>query len=164
MREPWIKNDDDVVWYAGYGSNLSKKRFMLYIEKCHKDHLISDDEDHAWFPGQMYFGNESGRWNNKGVAFYDPNVPGKTFMRMYKVTRQQLEEIQNKEGRRFYGRKHNLGIHQDGYPIYTLTSETRFSSNPPDESYFSLILEALSEENKFTEKEANRYLDKCLNN
>ena len=32
MREPWIKNDDDVVWYAGYGSNLSKERFLCYVK------------------------------------------------------------------------------------------------------------------------------------
>lgn len=164
MHEPWIRNDEDMVWYAGYGSNLSKKRFMRYIEFCTPNYLISDDEDHAWFPGRMYFGNESGRWNHKGVAFYDPKVPGKTFMRLYKVTRKQLEKIQDKEGRGFYGRKQNLGIHPDGCPIYTLTSDTRFFSNSPDESYFSLILRALIEENGFTETEAKRYLEMCLKN
>lgn len=164
MRKPWIENDNDVVWYAVYGSNLSKNRFMGYINGCTVKYLVSEGEDHAWFSGQMYFGNESNRWNHKGVAFFDQNASGKTFMRMYKVTRQQLEKIQDQEGRGFYGRKQILGIHPDGCTIYTLTSETRFSSNSPDESYFSLILRALIEENGFTETEAKRYLEMCLKN
>ena len=164
MREPWIKNDDDVVWYAGYGSNLSKNRFMRYIEGCTPNHLITDDEDHAWFPGQMYFGNESSRWNHKGVAFYDPNVEGKTFMRMYKVTREQLKEIQRQEGpsAKWYGRIQPLGIQADGCSIYTLTSEVRHPFNAPDDSYLSLISRALTEENSFTLSEAILYLAACL--
>ena len=178
MREPWIKNEDDVVWYAVYGSSLSKKRFLCYIESgtcrengksypgCKNNKLISHKEDHAWYPGRMYFGNNSGSWNNKGVAFYDPNGYGKTFMRMYKVTRQQLMEIREQEGQgaKWYGRIQALGIHADGTPIYTLTSQTRRPFNAPDESYFTLITKALIEENGFTKKEANSYLAECLDN
>lgn len=178
MNEPWIKNDDDAVWYAGYGSNLSKNRFMRYTKGgvcrengkeysgCTIDHLISNEEDRAWFPGRMYFGNKSGTWNHKGVAFYDPNASGRTFMRMFKVTRQQLREIQGQEGpsANWYGRIQALGIHADGCPIYTLTSETRRPANVPDETYLSLIIRALIEENGFTENEANLYLALCLNN
>ena len=57
-----------------------------------------------------------------------------------------------------------LGIHADGCPIYTLTSEIRHSFNAPDDSYLSLITKALIEENGFTENEANLYLAMCLNN
>ena len=178
MNEPWIKNDEDAVWYAGYGSNLSKERFLCYIKGgvcqengreypgCANNQLVSDADDHAWFPGQMYFGNESGTWNHKGVAFYDPNVSGRTFMRMFKVTRQQLRDIQEQEGSspKWYGRIQALGIHSDGSPIYTLTSETRRLANAPDETYISLIIRALIKENGFSENEANLYLAMCLNN
>ena len=178
MHEPWIKNEDDVIWYAGYGSNLGKERFMCYIEGgicrengreydgCTDKQLVSDADDHAWFPGQMYFGNKSGTWNGKGVAFYDPNASGRTFMRMYKVTRQQLREIQEQEGSssKWYGRIQALGIHTDGCPIYTLTSEIRHPFNAPDDSYLSLITGALIGENGFTENEANIYLAMCLHN
>ena len=178
MREPWIKNDDDVVWYAGYGSNLSKERFLLYVKGgtcrengkkyrgCTNKNLVSDKDDHAWFPGRMYFGNDSGSWNHKGVAFYDPNADGKTFMRMYKVTREQLKEIQEQEVKspKWYGKIQPLGIHADGCPIYTLTSEIRHPFNAPDDNYLSLIIKALIEENGFTENEANLYLAICLNN
>ena len=87
-------------------------------------------------------------------------------MRMYKVTRQQLMEIQEQEGPspKWYGRIQALGIHADGCPIYTLTSKTRRPFNAPDESYLSLITKALIEENGFTENEANLYLALCLNN
>lgn len=178
MREPWISDDEDAVWYAVYGSNLSKDRFLCYIkggyceangrtyDGCTNDRLISDEEYRAWFPGQMYFGNKSGTWNNKGVAFYDPNASGKTFMRMYKVTRRQMQEIQVQEGpgANWYGRIQALGIHADGSPIYTLTSETRRPANAPDDSYISLIKSALTEENGFTKRDANRYLAECLKN
>ena len=139
---------------------------VIYIEGCTPNHLITDDEDHSWFPGQMYFGNESGRWNHKGVAFYDPNAEGKTFMRMYKVTRRQLKKIQEQEGpsAKWYGRIQPLGIHADGCPIYTLTSEIRHPFNAPDDSYLSLILRALTEENSFTLSEAILYLAECLHN
>ena len=176
MREPWINNDEDVIWYAVYGSNLCKKRFMYYVEGgyceangrhydgCRMKHLVSDEEFRVWFPGQMYFGNNSGTWNHKGVAFYDPNASGRTFMRMYKVTREQLWDIQGQECRKpeWYGRILALGIHADGCPIYTLTSEYRHSFNAPDNSYLSLISQALVEENGFTEAEAKAYLDECL--
>lgn len=178
MHEPWIKNEDDVIWYAGYGSNLGKERFMCYIEGgicrenrkeydgCTNKQLVSDADDHAWFPGQMYFGNKSGTWNGKGVAFYDPKASGRTFMRMFKITWQQLKEIQKQEGpsAKWYGRIQALGIHADGCQIYTLTSEIRHTFNAPDDSYLSLITKALIEENGFTENEANRYLTLCLNN
>ncbi len=176
MHEPWIKNEDDVIWYAGYGSNLSKERFMCYIEGgicrengreydgCTKKQLVSDAYDHAWFPGQMYFGNKSGTWNRKGVAFYDSNASGRTFMRMFKITRQQLKEIQVQEcpSKNWYGKIQALGIHADGSPIYTLTSEARRPANAPDDTYLSLIKKALIEENGFTENEANLYLAGCL--
>ncbi len=176
MHGPWIKDDDDVVWYAVYGSNLQKKRFLCYVKGgyceangihykgCANKELVSNKDDHAWFPGQMYFGNDSGSWNHKGVAFYDPNAAGRTFMRMYKVTREQLREIQGKEGKSagWYGRVLALGIHVDGTPIYTLTSEFRHQFNAPDNSYLSLISQALIEENDFTEAEAKAYLDECL--
>lgn len=176
MREPWINNDEDVIWYAVYGSNLCKKRFMYYVEGgdceangrhydgCRMKYLVSDEEFRAWFPGQMYFGNTSGTWNDKGVAFYDPSASGRTFMRMYKVTREQLWDIQGQESRKpeWYGRIMALGIHADGCPIYTLTSEFRHSFNAPDISYLSLISQALVEENGFTKEEAEAYLDECL--
>lgn len=178
MREPWINDKEDIVWYAGYGSNLSEERFLCYIKSgyciengkwydgCSNPTLVSEKDDRAWFPGQMYFGNTSGSWNNKGVAFYDPNAAGRTFMRMYKVTREQLMEIQDKEGlsANWYGRIYALGIHTDGTPIYTMTSEARHSFNAPDNTYQNLILKALVEENGFTETEANLYLSQCLHN
>ena len=176
MREPWINNDEDVIWYAVYGSNLCKKRFMYYVEGgdceangrhydgCHRKQLVSDEEFRTWFPGQMYFGNTSRSWNHKGVAFYDPIASGRTFMRMYKVTRDQLWDIQGQEVRKpeWYGRIQALGIHADGCPIYTLTSEFRHPFNAPDGSYFNLISRALVEENGFSEKEAEDYLSGCL--
>lgn len=87
-------------------------------------------------------------------------------MRMYKVTRQQLMEIQDQEGssEKWYGRIYALGIHTDGTPIYTMTSETRHPFNAPDDTYINLISKALTEENGFTEPEANLYISQCLHN
>ena len=85
-------------------------------------------------------------------------------MRLFKVTRQQLWKTQGREGRsaEWYGKVLSLGIHADGCPIYTLTSEYRHTFNAPSETYIDLISRALVEENGFSEKEAEDYLSVCL--
>ena len=131
----------------------------LWSESCLRD-----------YPGRMYFGQESRSWKEndapKGVAFYDPAQTGETHMRLYKISRAQLHEVQAQEGLKpyWYGRLVTLGVHEDGCPIYTITSLYPHPRNAPSERYFNRIRDALTKECKKAESEADAYLDICRAN
>ena len=150
-NEMWGVKDNDTIWYACYGSNLSEERFDCYIKggTCSlnsKTYPGCDDKTHWGRPeyavvqGEMYFGNSSPSWNQKGVAFFDPDAEGRTYMKLYPIKRSQLMDIQKQEGSsaNWYGRILCLGIRNDR-PVYTLTSKTRRFLNLPDKKYLTLI-------------------------
>lgn len=158
MRTMWGLQDKDEVWYACYGSNLSEERFRCYIEgdKCEQNGITyvgcSDksewtDKAMATFDGELYFGNQSGSWGGKGVAFFDPEGVGVTYMRLYRIKYAQFCDLQKMEGAssNWYGRIVCLGI-KDNLPLYTLTSEKRRPSNNPSKAYLRLITKALRDE------------------
>lgn len=174
MREAWGAKDDDLVWYACYGSNLSVKRFVCYIKGgvCAENHkkYAGCGDNSEWkdsivktYKGKMYFGNKSGSWDNKGVAFYDNEGEGSVVMRLYKITRGQLIDLQNQEGnsKSWYGRIVCLDVLTDGCPVYTITSEGRRPLNEPSDAYVDLIEKALIEECSLKEQEVVAYLRKC---
>lgn len=150
-NEMWGVDDNDTIWYACYGSNLSEERFACYIEggTCDlngKSYIGCKDKTHWGHPeyavvqGEMSFGNSSPSWNSKGVAFFDPDSEGRTYMKLYPIRRSQLMDIQKQEGSsaNWYGRTLCLGI-RNNRPVYTLTSKTRRPVNLPDEKYLTLI-------------------------
>ena len=70
----------DLVWYACYGSNIYKKRFLFYIKggqpevstKCYKgcsDKNAPTYDKQIRIPYELYFSKESSSWENRGVAF-----------------------------------------------------------------------------------------------
>lgn len=171
----WHKSDDDDVWYAAYGSNLNAARFRCYLQggTCAQNgHFYSGCSDkREWMDskvkkvsGRMYFGNHSSSWNGGGVAFFDESAGGMAIMRLYKINRAQLHEIQCQEGMspNWYGRLVRLGNEQDGCPIYTFTAEARRSSVNPDPVYLNLIKTALIDECGYNAKEVEKYLQSCL--
>jgi len=170
MRQPW-GGDNDYVWYASYGSNLSEERFACYImggvcKQNGKFYSGCSDKTH-WkasdlrrFKGRLYFGNRSGSWGGKGVAFFDENGSASVQMRLYKISRKQLLEVRNQEGKSdsWYGRIVCLGIDEDGTEIYTLTSKTLRDENAPSDEYLDLIKTALINECGYSAKAVNCYL------
>ena len=121
-HEMWGINNEDIVWYACYGSNLSEERFLYYLEggTCPlngKTYRGCDDASYwketayAKVRGEMYFGNSSPSWNHKGVAFFDPNTEGTTYMKLYSIKQSQLLGVQRQEGLsdNWYGRILCLG-------------------------------------------------------
>ena len=152
----WCTHEDDAVWYAAYGSSLSRERFRCYVEGgtcaengkyypgCRYKTLWSADELCS-FPGRLYFGNHSKSWENGGVAFYSPKGSDRIQMRLYRITREQLADIQKQEGPspRWYGNQVLLGLHRDGSPIYTLTCKGTNEKNSPCDAYRELIRTAL---------------------
>jgi len=101
---------EDLVWYASYGSNLSRERFMCYIEGgtppgSTKDHSgCSDrspprDDRPILLPHGLLFSMRSAQWEDGGVAFVDPEnmTPTGTLGRMYLVTGEQFVQIVRQE-------------------------------------------------------------------
>ncbi|SDY94500.1 Uncharacterized conserved protein YtfP, gamma-glutamylcyclotransferase (GGCT)/AIG2-like family [Proteiniborus ethanoligenes] len=135
VYQPWFEGVayiyTNYVWYACYGSNINKERFMKYIlgdairSGC-RDKTPPVDEKPIIVKYPIYFANHSSRWNNKGVAFLDISKRGKSYGKMYLITKEQFEEIHQQEGNgpSWYNKKVNLGF-QGGIPIQTITHELR---------------------------------------
>ena len=66
-------------------------------------------------------------------------------MRLYLITHEQFLEVQGQEGR-WYSKCVELGVAEDGNPIYSFTSPIRYRSNPPSKKYRDWIEKALVEE------------------
>lgn len=165
------------VWYAGYGSNIDTERFKCYINGgvCIQNSRFypgcTDKSDWiakkcAKFKGEIYFGNSSGSWGAKGVAFFDKDGSDTVPMMLYKITLEQFLEVQRQEGADddWYGRAVYLGVDEDGDSIYTITSKTRRPKNEPAQIYLELIKTALIENCSYTENEASTYLRNALKN
>lgn len=132
--------------YAAYGSNLLKKRFMVYIKggnfrnnayKGSKDK--SEPEDWGWtrVPYRLYFAKSSSLWDNKGVAFLstknEVNPEMFAVVRLWKISYQQFKDIQMQEGSWYLYTLH-LGC-IGGLPILTITSENELTHNLPSDNY-----------------------------
>lgn len=102
------------VWYASYGSNLSKSRFMSYINGTVPEGLITAQvgtRDHAepiddraiCFTGRMHFAGSSSRWGGGGMSFIDSDPVAKTLGRAYQITAEQFDDIIAQENRKEVG-------------------------------------------------------------
>jgi len=172
----WGEMDKEYVWYACYGSNLSSDRFRCYIEGgtckengrtytgCTSDKTLWKESKVKRFSGRMFFGNRSGSWGGKGVAFFENSGRDEVIMRMYKITKEQLKEVQEQEGMsmKWYGKTLCLGLDEDGCPIYTITNGERVPHNEPADNYVALIKKALVEECGISAGEAEEYIAGCM--
>ena len=105
-----MTNLQDKVWYACYGSNILKERFLCYIkggqpngaktnyEGCTDKTLPADNED-FYICSELYFSRQSSNWDNGGVAFirtlFEPQAS--TMGRIYLITKGQLIDIARQE-------------------------------------------------------------------
>lgn len=95
------------VWYASYGSNLSRRRFEHYLhggtpDGAHRRYQGASDptppRDARPFelPYQLRFGGASRTWGG-GMAFVDTTAPGRTLARMYRISRDQFADVHAQE-------------------------------------------------------------------
>ncbi len=98
----------DFVWYAAYGSNLSRARFDCYIKGGRPEGALHDypgcrdrtdpETTLPWrLDGALVFGKESRAWTGHGVAFLDLSRKERARSRIYLVTREQFEDITAQE-------------------------------------------------------------------
>ena len=104
------EGSSDLVWYAGYGSNLLAERFLAYMQGGRPpnapEHVVESGARDSTPPRAeicveidygISFGGDSRRWGG-GVAFIDPRPgSGQAFVRAYLVTVEQLEDLHRQE-------------------------------------------------------------------
>ena len=101
---------DGHIWYAAYGSNLTRSRFMVYLEggcvpgSDHYHPPCADPTppaaDHGIaLPHALYFARESNRWHGCGVAFLEPlqSDAASAYVRLYRITREQFVHVVEQE-------------------------------------------------------------------
>ncbi|KAJ7956463.1 Histone deacetylase [Quillaja saponaria] len=95
------------IWYATYGSNMWKPRFLCYIEGGQVEGMIKQcfgsmdkttPKEIQWknFPCRLFFGHESSHsWGPGGVAFLNPerNTKYNTCMCLYRITLEQFNDV-----------------------------------------------------------------------
>lgn len=102
------------IWYASYGSNLSRSRFMSYVNGTVPEGLITSHPgcrdtseptgDIAMsFPGRMHFAGKSSRWGGGGASFVDASSVGKALGRAYNISMQQFDDVIAQENRQEVG-------------------------------------------------------------
>jgi hypothetical protein len=107
------------VWYAAYGSNLSRDRFLTYVRGGRpagarrtypgaRDTSLPSAEVAFTMPGQMFFAWESPTWGG-GIAFYDSTSEGSVLARAYRLTEQQFADVAAQEMHREPGEDLDLG-------------------------------------------------------
>jgi hypothetical protein len=96
----------DLVWYASYGSNLLRERFLAYILGAHApgaataqvgctDPTLPRAERRLLLLHKLYFAHTSSQWEDQGVAFIhrEQEESAKTLGRMYLISSQQFKEV-----------------------------------------------------------------------
>ncbi|TGB00758.1 hypothetical protein [Halobacillus salinus] len=102
--------EQNLVWYASFGSNINVDRFLCYIrggkpalsndtERGCRDATLPRNERPFVMNHQLYFAKEAGRWNGGGVGFIDTtrDESYRTYSNMYLVTREQFMDITAQE-------------------------------------------------------------------
>jgi len=96
----------ELIWYVGYGSNLSEERFNCYISGGTpkygvKNHIGCRDKNPfvkkstMTIPYELYFAETSSSWENKAVAFIRPVTDHSvhTICTCYLIQKEQLTDI-----------------------------------------------------------------------
>src|SRR4051812_48393318 len=95
--------DDAWVWYAAYGTNLRRERFMCYLDGgrpegalraypgCRNSSPPRAEVVLSW-PGLLTFGGESSTWTG-AMAFVGTSASRRVWARGYLVTVGQLSDV-----------------------------------------------------------------------
>uniref|UniRef100_A0A7N0TC05 histone deacetylase n=1 Tax=Kalanchoe fedtschenkoi TaxID=63787 RepID=A0A7N0TC05_KALFE len=95
------------VWYAAFGSNMYKPRFLCYIKggqvegmkrACYGSVDCSSPKEVLWkaVPHRLFFGRESTiTWGPGGVAFLNPQSSSEdsTHVCLYRITLEQFNDV-----------------------------------------------------------------------
>lgn len=96
------------VWYASYGSNLSRHRFERYLHggtpvggrrryRGARDRTPPAEDRPFHLPWRLRFGGASRTWGGGGMAFVDVTAHGRTLARMYRLRTGQFTDVHAQE-------------------------------------------------------------------
>lgn len=167
------------VWYVSYGSNMLKERFMCYIkggsfrgsrcrEPC-RDTSLPKAVKTVEIPYDMYFGNESGSWENCGVSFIDTSKEGNALGVAYLITEEQFKHVMEQEnGGYFPGNGEwytdiiDLGT-MNGFKVKTITNPILRDYNKPCQKYLDALHEGIKENwPRMSDEDIDDYLNNCI--
>ena len=162
-------DDNEYVWYLCYGSNISIKRFMIYIngdqdgnyakkDGC-RDKSKPIDSKPFIVRRRIYFATHCGRWNG-GVAFLNYRSLGKVYGKIYKIKKSQFMDVYKQEhGLKDYNTVLYVGKYQK-VPIYTFTSIYKLNNlEKPSREYLDVIKKGIEETYpKLSDKQIEKYL------
>jgi hypothetical protein len=187
--------DDDLVWYVAYGSNLSSARVRHYLEGGRppgarrgqvgaRDPRPPRAARPVWLDGSVYFARESATWGG-GVAFHDPDAPGRSAGRAYLLTVGQFSDLAHQESQQEPGRDLELDEvlargrgtvsagwygtvvvvgEMAGIPMVTVTAAAvpgPAQLRAPSEAYLGTIVDGLLEAHRWPRAAVARYLVAC---
>ena len=95
------------LWYASYGSNLSRDRFLCYLRGGRpegaartypgaRDTTLPSADTAFVLPGNVFVGWHSPTWGG-GIAFYDADGPGRALGRAYLISEGQFADVAAQE-------------------------------------------------------------------
>lgn len=170
----------EYVWYVSYGSNMLKERFMCYIKGGSFNGSSRRDEcgditppiavKTVEIPYDMYFGNNSGSWEDCGVSFLDTTKPGYALGVAYLITKEQFEHVSAqenggrapREGWGWYEDIIDLG-NMDGFEVKTITNKNLRDYNEPCKPYWNTLVKGIKENwPEMSDEEIEDYLKRCI--
>ncbi len=175
------------VWYAAYGSNLSRARFDIYLNggtpsgAAHtypgcRDSAPPDGDAAIELAIELAFGGSSQTWGG-GVALVDDG-PGPTKARIYLLTLEQFSDVVAQEnwlppgsitfdevpealvvldGGHTYRRVMRFPDH-DARPVLTISQPAGVKAAAPSAAYLSHIADGLRESHGSSDDEIMAYL------
>lgn len=101
-------SDPTLVWYAGYGSNVSATRFRFYLQggtapgsrravPGARDATPPRQTTVATLPHPLFFAGSFQSWDGGGAAFVNPDRSGGAHSRAYLITEQQFIDVLRQE-------------------------------------------------------------------
>ncbi len=176
------------VWYASYGSNLSRRRFERYLHggvpaggrrwyRGATDRTPPRADRPFDLPFRLRFGGASRTWGG-GMAFVDPAVAGRTLARLYRITAAQFADVHAQEnggdahpadlgalapGQRVRAAGGNYPMIVccgvlDRMPVLTFTAERMPGPAAPAAPYLRTIAAGLAEAHRLAAPRIVRYL------
>ncbi|KAF5477151.1 hypothetical protein F2P56_003823 [Juglans regia] len=134
---PWRSELSKIdIWYATFGSNMWKPRFLCYIEggqvegmqkPCSGSMDRTPPKEIVWksYPYRLFFGRDSSSsWGPGGVAFLDPESKSqdKAYLCLYRITLEQFNDVLAQE---------NVSSHDMTSPLFDLAALTSITSKEP---------------------------------
>ena len=176
------------IWYAGYGSNLLRHRFLRYLHggtplggmrryPGARDCTPPSADRPFTLPYRLHFGGASRTWGG-GMAFVDTTARGRVLARLYRVTTEQFADVYAQEnggaadpadvaaiadGEHIVAGRGNYPMivrcaSLDGLPVVLFTAERMPQRRAPRRAYLRTIAAGLAESHRLAPPAIVAYL------